>query len=99
MSSNIDELVEKSKIKDITEIENSVEFKTSENKHFHWLRIIFIWTSGLVLIATGLIMAWHFVAPEKWRWLSEAEITNLKNMATTGILAAVLGKFSNRLTE
>lgn len=65
MSSNIDELVKKSKIKDITEIENSVEFKTSENKHFHWLRIIFIWTSGLVLIVTGLNNGLALCCPRK----------------------------------
>lgn len=99
MSNNIDELVEKSKNENITEIEHSVKFRTSENKHFHWLRIIFIWVSGLVLIAMGLIMAWHFVASEQWRWLSESEITNLKNMATTGVLGAVLGRFGNKLTE
>lgn len=97
--SSIDELVEKSKKEDITEIENSVKFKTSENKHFHWLRIIFIWVSGLLLIAVGIVMAWHFVAPDKYRWLSEVEISNLKSMATTGILAAVLGKFGNKLIE
>lgn len=42
-------------------------------------------------------MAFHFVAPTEWRWLSEGEIINLKNMAVTGILGAVLGKFGNKI--
>lgn len=99
MSSDIDELLEKSKSKNIALVENSINFKRIENQHFHLLRLIFIWVSGLTLIAMGLIMAWHFVASEEYRWLSEVEITNLKNMATTGILGAVLGRFGNKLTE
>ncbi len=99
MSNNIDKLLEKSKIEDIIHIENSTAYKQSENKHFHRLRIIFIWVSGITLITIGVVIVWHLIGCKEYRWLSDIEITDLKNMATTGILGAVLGKFGNKLTE
>lgn len=94
---DIEEILKKSKNKDAETLEKHTGFKNKEDRHFHWVRILFIWVSSLTLMIIGLIMAFHFVAPTKYRWLSEGEIVNLKNMAVTGILGAVLGKFGNKI--
>lgn len=98
MSDNdIEKILEKSKSENVEILEGNTSFKNKEDKHFHWVRILFIWVASIILMVMGGIMAWHFIAPTKWRWLSEQEIVNLKNMAVTGILGAVLGKFGNKI--
>lgn len=99
MRGNIDEILAQSQNKDAKELEEKTSFKKKEDKHFHWVRIGFIWVFSGILLIIAIVMAWHFVAPTEYRWLSEAEIIELKNMATTGVLGVVLGKFGTKLAE
>lgn len=75
---DIDDILVKSKNKDAKELEEKTSFKKKEDKHFHWIRIGFIWVSSAMLLIIEVIMVWHLVAPIEMRWLSEQEIMNLK---------------------
>lgn len=97
MGNDIEELLAKSIREDAKILEENTSFKNKEDKHFHWVRIVFIWVASSVLIIVGLVMVWHLIAPDGYRWLTPEETINLKNMAVTGILGAVLGKFGNKL--
>ena len=71
----------------------------SEKTHFHWLKIILIWVFGIFLIAVSFVVVFHLLAPQCLRWLEETEVASLEKMFVTGIGAALIGKFGNKLVD
>ncbi len=71
----------------------------SEKQHFHWLKICLIWFMGISFTAIAFVVVYHLITPESWRWLKVAEIANLEKMFVTGIGAALIGKFGNKLVD
>lgn len=74
-------------------------FKSREDKTFHWVKILLIYVFGLYIIIMSGVVLFHLLAPLKWRWLSETEVASLEKMFVTGIGAALLGKFGNKLAD
>lgn len=97
MENRVDILLEKSKKENAKILEGSTCFKDKEDKHFHWVRVMLIWSLSLILLIMGGVMAWHLIGPSEYRWLTKQETAELKNMAVTGILGVVLGRFGNKL--
>lgn len=71
----------------------------SEKTHFHWLKIILIWVFGFFLITVSFVVIYHLLAPVWLRWLEEKEVASLEKMFVTGIGAALIGKFGNKLVD
>jgi hypothetical protein len=71
----------------------------SEKANFHWLKIILIWVFGAFLVAVSFVVIFHLLAPHCWRWLKEPEVASLEKMFVTGIGAALIGKFGNKLVD
>ena len=74
-------------------------FESREDKTFHWVKIVLICVFGLYVIVMSGVVLFHLLAPVKCRWLSEQEVTSLEKMFATGIGAALLGKFGNKLAD
>lgn len=53
--------------------------------HCTWVWLVRI--MGIGAIVLFLVVLWHLLAPESWRWLSPVEIENL----TTGFFSALIG--------
>jgi hypothetical protein len=84
----------KSSIKEQQEL-----FDKNENKVFHWVKIVLILIFGLFVVILSAVVLFHLLAPCNWRWLSETEVASLEKMFVTGIGAALLGKFGNKLAN
>lgn len=70
-----------------------------EKNHFHWVKISLIWVFGVLISVISIIVVFHLISPLHWRWLSIEEVTSLEKMFITGIGAALIGKFGNKLVE
>jgi Co/Zn/Cd efflux system component len=71
----------------------------NEKTHFHKLKIILIWIFGVFLIAVSFVVIFHLISPHCFRWLEETEVASLEKMFVTGIGAALIGKFGNKLVD
>ncbi len=70
-----------------------------ENKHYHMVKIFFIWSFAVgIFILVGTILL-HMIFPQKWRWLPENEIVMLQHTASIGIVSAFLGRFGNKMID
>lgn len=74
-------------------------FANNENKAFHIIKIILISIFGLYIIIMSAVVLFHLLAPLDCRWLSSDEVSSLEKMFVTGIGAALLGKFGNKITD
>lgn len=74
-------------------------FNRNENKAFHIVKIVLISIFGLYVIILSGILLFHLLAPSNWRWLPQQEIASLEKMFVTGIGAALLGKFGNKIAD
>ncbi|MBU4531234.1 MAG: hypothetical protein KUA43_13810 [Hoeflea sp.] len=66
--------------------------------HFEWIAIAALWiVSGAVLVL-GLAWAWHLVAPDHLRWISEDNLGSIQTILTAGVLIGVVsGHFKKRM--
>lgn len=53
--------------------------------HSAWVLLVRIMGIGAILLS--LVVLWHLLAPESWRWLSPVETEHL----TTGFFSALIG--------
>jgi hypothetical protein len=53
-------------------------------------------TTGVV-IAVGLIGAFHMVAPMCWRWLTEEQLKDLKEFLVSGIIGGAITKSVSKI--
>lgn len=65
---------------------------------FERIALVGLWVLALAILALFLVWFWHLVAPEAWRWLSDAEIGRVQSIVLGGVLASfALGHIRKRL--
>nr|WP_314498683.1 hypothetical protein [uncultured Chryseobacterium sp.] len=74
-------------------------FQKREKRTFHNVKIILIYTFGLYVVLISGVVIWHMLVTKSARWLSPEEIAALEKMFVTGIGAALLGKFGNKIAD
>jgi len=73
--------------------------ENTEKNHFHWLKICLIWMFGILIVWIAFTVTYHLVMPISSRWLTTEEVASLEKMFVTGIGAALIGKFGNKLVD
>jgi hypothetical protein len=58
--------------------------------HFKYIAILYLWAAAIILFLAGISLAWNMLAPEKWHYLSDAQVTKLQALFTGGVLVGVL---------
>ena len=56
---------------------------------FYILRAFMI-TAAVIVISSFLVLFWHFLAPEKYLYLSEERVSRLKELLLSGSIGAAL---------
>lgn len=55
-----------------------------------WILRAFMVTAAVIVIASFLVLFYHFLAPEDWLYLSEARVSRLKELLLSGSIGAAL---------
>jgi hypothetical protein len=46
------------------------------------------------LFAIGIVViAWHYLMPEKWAWLSDSQLTTVKTFLASGAVTGTAGRY------
>ena len=61
--------------------------------HIHLIVVTGMYVLGLIMIALALVRAFHFVAPEQWRWLSETDSHGIERILFSGIILSFATKY------
>jgi hypothetical protein len=54
---------------------------------------------GILIVWIAFTVTYHLVMPISSRWLTTEEVASLEKMFVTGIGAALIGKFGNKLVD
>ncbi len=65
----------------------------SYKQHIHIIIIIFMWLLGACFASMVLIRAWDFIAPDKWKWLTERQDHDLERIVFSGIILSFATKY------
>ena len=107
MSFDLDKLKKITPPKDEESVSDSAKFifspdakrDNTEKNHFHYLKLCLIWLFGLLIGWISFTVVYHLVMPPDWRWLTIEEVASLEKMFVTGVGAALIGKFGNKLVD
>ena len=61
-----------------------------EDQWFFWVRVGFLVFSSFLTVAVVTIFLWHLVAPSPARWLPEADLAKIKDVALAIIVGLVM---------
>lgn len=61
-----------------------------EDRWFFWVRVIFLLVASLGTLSVVLVYLWHLAGPLSARWLPDADIIKLKDLAITIIVGLVM---------
>lgn len=61
-----------------------------EEVWLYWVRVGFLLVSALGSFSVISIYMWHLTAPQTWRWLCDADISKLKDLAITIIVGLIM---------
>lgn len=77
---------------DLEEIARRADHSRRESfkNHFHRALIILFWTFFLGLMTAGGLWAFHLLTPEKWHFLNDAQLSEIKSTFFTGVLSSGL---------
>ncbi len=76
--------------KDTPLADQKAAIQANEEKWLYWVRLFFLILAVLITSSVVLIYLWHLCAPECLRWLKVADLTKIKDLATTIIVGLVL---------
>ena len=103
MPANVPQPPERESSLENTEIAQLAE-KQLHNEHFRneRLRDIFAWCSyagsilvALVLFTIILAVAWHYLAPGSWSWLSSKQLSAIRVFLFSGTITGIAGFLAN----
>lgn len=52
-----------------------------------------LWVVGIIMLAIIIVLAWHFLTPKCWRWLSPDELHNLERILFSSVILSLAGKY------
>jgi len=87
-----DKLAEQEKQNLFNKAKNEGKFDT----HIHNIVIAFLYSVGFVMISLIVIRGIHFVAPIRWRWLTNDDCHQVERIIFSGAIVTVIGKLSSR---
>ena len=62
------------------------ELERSKRVHVHWAWVILVWGLCISVLVLSVVVLWHYIGPEKWRWLP---VENVKTLSTGAVSIAI----------
>jgi hypothetical protein len=72
---------------------NDAQRGEAYRKHIHFIVMLGIYVVGFIMLSLILIRAWHFAAPDNWKWLTETQTHNIERVIFSGIIFSLAGKY------
>lgn len=78
--------------------ENELKRSDQLRHHVHFAMLCGIWFMFALIVISIIAVAWHYLLPERWEWLSESQLTAIKTFIFSGAVTGAGNKyFSSRL--
>ena len=78
--------------------ENESKRSDQLRHHVHFIMLCGIWLLSALIGVSIFAVAWHYLLPERWEWLSETQLTAIKTFIFSGAVTGAGNKyFSSRL--
>lgn len=77
---------------------NQAERNETYRDHIKWATLTVMWLAVLLFIIAIVSWAAHFLLPESWRWLSDAQLEKIQTVVFTGAAAGAVKNFGSKHT-
>jgi hypothetical protein len=85
--------------------QGDLEERSKQNEHrrtetfrnnIHWIFVVGMWATCLMLLGGAGVLGWHFVAPERLCWLTPDQMKILTAIVSSGAVTGTANKYMSR---